>query len=1011
MNLSRIALKRPVTTFMVVLCLVVLGLVSLTRLSLDMYPDISFPHLWIRIPYPSSTPEEVERLIVMPVEEAIGKINNLKSIRSTASSDGASIGVELKWKTNMDSAMLEIREALDMVRAELPDDVENIYIYRFQSTDRPIIRCSVSMPVARDRLYEVVEKVIKPRLERINGVANVEVRGLASKEVQVKLNEALVKAFRVNPYSLAYDLRTGNFDLSLGKIFFGGKRLMVRALGELESHIDVMKLPVREGNVRVGDFSDVTYDFPEEEFFQSLDHQRAVSLRIFKASRANVVEVSREVNRLFDDLRRDPKLPGLSIFVYYDQATEILRSLANLRQAGILGALLAIVVIFFFLRKFRSTLIIAIAIPTSVIFTFLLMYFLGISMNIISITALALAAGMLVDNAVVVLESIYSQRQRGLSSVESALVGADRVSLAITAATLTTIIVFIPLIFLSESRFGLFMRDFGLTISTALVASLLIALTLIPLLSERLFRSPPGERTGFVRFLEKRYVGIISWTLTHRAIAAVATVLLLIFSFYLSRGIKREYFPQVPERTAYFKVEVPNGYSFEKLKSMIGEFERRILEQKETLEVENVASYFSRRGGTVVVFFKKAEERKKNIFMQQKRVRKLFPGAPGVKFEMSQRRGMHGGSLGLTIEITGRDYEVLKMIAERVRDLLEQMPGVEDITTDTESGTEEVIVRVNRDLSARYGLSAINVARMVVTAYSSRPITRIDIEGNEVEVVLQYRERDRLGLGKLNDMYLLNMQGKAIPLGALCSIEIAKAPASITRENRRRIISVMANTDSRRGMAQLSRVVQKRLSSLNLPPGYNWRFGEEFRLFRESERQSWFAILVAIALIYILMASLFESLIHPFTIMFSIPFAFIGVAVLFRLTGTSINNISMLGLMILSGIVVNNGIVLIHHVNNLRKDGQSQREALINGGRDRLRPILMAALTTILGLVPIAFGRAEGRGAIWAPMGKAVIGGLITSTFLTLVLIPMFYSILDDLSAWLKRVFVYTVKH
>ena len=415
MNLSRIALKRPVTTFMVVLCLVVLGLVSLTRLSLDMYPDISFPHLWIRIPYPSSTPEEVERLIVMPVEEAIGRINNLKNIRSTASSDVASIGVELKWKTNMDSAMLEIREALDMVRAELPDDVENIYIYRFQSTDRPIIRCSVSMPVARDRLYEVVEKVIKPGLERINGVANVEVRGLASKEVQVNLNEALVKAFRVNPYSLAYDLRTGNFNLSLGKVFFGGRRLMVRALGELESHIDVMRLPVRNGNVRVGDFSEVTYDFPEEEFFQSLDHQRAVSLRVFKASRANVVEVSREVNRLFDDLRRDPKLPGLNIFVYYDQATEILKSLANLRQAGIIGALLAIVVIFFFLRKFRSTLIIAIAIPTSVIFTFLLMYFLGISMNIISITALALAAGMLVDNAVVVLESIYSQRQRAVS--------------------------------------------------------------------------------------------------------------------------------------------------------------------------------------------------------------------------------------------------------------------------------------------------------------------------------------------------------------------------------------------------------------------------------------------------------------------------------------------------------------------------------------------------------------------------------------------------------------------
>jgi len=593
MNLPAFSLKRPVTTLMIIVSLVVLGLVSLSRLSLDMFPDISFPHLWIRIPYPSSSPEEVERLITMPVEEALGTINNLKTLRSTSSSDGANVSIEFKWKANIDEAMLEIREALDKVRGELPDGVENIYVYRFQSTDRPIVRCNVSMAAGREQLYDLVDKVVKPRLERIKGVANVELRGLASKEIRVDLNDNLVKAFRVNPYLLARSLRTGNFDLSVGKIFFGGKRFTVRTLGELSNHLEVMRLPVKGQNVRVGDFSSVTYDFPEEKDFQHVDNERAVSLRIFKSSRANIIDVSRRVNEVFDELRNDPKLSGLRILVYYDQSREIVNSLRNLRQAGIIGALLAIGVIFFFLRKLRSTLIIAISIPTSVITTFLLMYFLGVSMNIISITGLALASGMLVDNAVVVLESIYSQRQKGMNSYEAALKGSERVYVAITAATLTTIIVFVPLIFLSTSRFGLFMKDFGLTISTALVASLFVALTLIPLLSERLFRSPPKERTRFVLFLERNYTRVISWTLNHRAVSVAMTVVLLLFSIYLAKGIKREYFPQVPDRTAYYRLEVPNGYPFEKLKSLINDYEKRLVAEKDRLEIDNVSIFSS----------------------------------------------------------------------------------------------------------------------------------------------------------------------------------------------------------------------------------------------------------------------------------------------------------------------------------------------------------------------------------------------------------------------------------
>ena len=1002
MNLPEFSIKKPVTTMMILVCLVVLGLVSLTRLSLDMFPDISSDHLHIRIPYPASSPEEVERIITMPIEDVLGTANNLTKLTSGSSDDGAYIGVEFEWGTNMDLAALEVRELLDRVRNDLPDDIENIYIFRFQSTDRPILRASVSLPGSRERMFDVVENVITPRLERIKGVADVEVRGLANREVQVKLNEDLVKALGVNPYSITYDLRTGNYDLSVGKVFFGGKRYSVRTMGELESHLEVMRLPMRDGDLRLTDFAEVTYDFPEQERFQRVDSEKAVQIRIYKSSVANVVDVSRKVRAVLEELEADPRLAGLKFLVYRDQADEILRSISGLRQAGILGGLLAVAVIFFFLRKFRTTLIIALAIPTSIICTFILMFFLGVSINIISITGLALAAGMLVDNSVVVLESIYTQRQKGLSSHDAALNGSSRVSLAITAATFTTIIVFVPLIFLSRSRFGAFMKDFGLTISTALICSLFIALTLIPLMSERMFRTEMRGKTKFVLFLERIYTRTVAWTLSHRGWTLLIIAAIFAGSIYLAKGIKREYFPQIPDRTIRFQIDVPNGYPLEKLNSLIGEYESRLLERKEELEIDNVSSYFDRRRGEVTIFFREAEDRKGDLIELQQKAKALFPQSPGIQFEMGRRYGRHGGELGITIEVTGRDPETLLLVSDKIKTTLQDLPGLEDLTTDLETGTDEVRISVKRELAAKYELSPMSVARAVSAAYSSRPVTRIEMESNEVNVVVQYRDADRRNIARLEDMYMRNTSGEAIPLGAVAGIEVVKGPARISRENRRRITKISANTDMR-GMMTLGRLIDQRLSQMKLPPGYEWRFGEDYRHFRESEQQSVFSIIIAVVLIYMLMASLFESLLHPFTIMCSIPFAFIGVSIIFRLTNTTINNISTLGLMILCGIVVNNAIVLLHHVNRLRSEGMERREALITGGRDRLRPILMAALTTILGLIPLAFGGGEGRGAMWESMGKAVIGGLTASTFLTIILIPTFYSLFDDAANWLGR--------
>jgi len=367
---------------------------------------------------------------------------------------------------------------------------------------------------------------------------------------------------------------------------------------------------------------------------------------------------------------------------------------------------------------------------------------------------------------------------------------------------------------------------------------------------------------------------------------------------------------------------------------------------KEELEIENISSYFRRRGGRVAVFFKEAEEREGDIFELQRKVKELFPKAPGVQFDLGQRRGRHGGELGITLEVLGRDPETLVLVAEKIKGMIAGLPGLEDLTMDLETGTEEVRVKVRRDLATKYGLSPLSVARTVAAAYGSRPVTRMEIGGNEVEVVVQYQESDRRELARLDDMYVINASDEPVPLGAVSRFEVVEGPSTISRENRRRIIKITANTD-RQGMYMLGGMIQQRMAGLELPPGYSWRLGEEYRAFRESERQSGFAIIIAVVMIYMLMA-----------------------------------------------------IVLLHHVNQLRSEGLDRREAIVTGGRDRLRPILMAALTTILGLVPLAFFQEEGRGAMWASMGKAVIGGLTASTFLTLILIPTFYSIFDDISRW-----------
>jgi len=1017
MKLSEVAIERPVTTLMAIICVVALGIVSLMFLPLEFLPEFSAPFIWIWIPYRSSSPEEVERLITLPVEDVMGTLDHLERISSTSSSSGASINLRFEIGTNMDLASMEVRDRMDFVRRDLPEDIGYIRIRRFQSTDIPALRLSVAWDGSRDELYDIVEDVIQPRIQRIEGVADVDVWGIQRRSLDVEVDQEKLLAHRIDMYVLNKKIWANNLDLPGGYVIEGGRKYSIRSLGSFRSVSDIADMPVRGMYLRLRDVAKVTYDYPEKTRYSRLNGRDAVRMVVYKSSTANLVSVARRVREALDEL--EESFGGrLEIHVYRDHSQDIVESLRNLRNAGLIGGGLAVFFLFIFLRKLRSTMIISLAIPISMIATFAIMYILrrltssSISINIISLMGLMMSVGMLVDNAVVVLESIFRHKQEeGLDARRAALVGSGEVGTAVFAATLTTMCVFLPMIFLTKSRMGVFMKDFGLVVCIALGCSLVMALTLVPLMASRIFTGKEREKSRAIVKLTDLYTDVIRWTLRHRWITLSAVGGLFALSVYLFMHIEREFIPPSPGRFFRIDVKVQRGFGLENVKKVFDKFEREILERKDELDVETIATRFDSRGGRIDIFLKSEDEGKLTAFEAKERIEKMLPKVVGMRFYMGKMRHMGGGEMGIDVKLKGADEDVLAVLAEDVANLLKSIEGVEDVNTSLESGEEEVKVGVINERAEQYGLSPRRIAQSISAALGGRSFSKLKTEDKEIDIEVHLEESDELSLEKLKNLMIEGKNGKMVPFSTVADFGFRKGPRSIKREDRKTIVTVSANIKGF-GMRSIGERVEEKLAGLAMPPGYSWELGESYKEMRESERSSRFALMLAAIMIYIIMASLFESFIHPFAIMFSIPFAFIGVGLCFYFTKTALSSIGYLGVIILCGIVVNNGIVLIDYINRLRRSGIPRYEAIVKGGRNRLRPILMTALTTIFGLLPMTapaifpklFGPVEGRAQMWVPVGLALIGGLTTSTFLTLIVMPTIYSILDDLATFFRKV-------
>ena len=1034
-HIAKFAVERRVTMTMAVIGIFVLGYLSLMRLPLEFMPSFSSNSMWIRAPYDSSSPEEVEREIVRPLEDILGTINGVDTLTANASANEGSVSITFKDDVDMDLAAVEVRDRIDRVRHLLPDDLRHIRIRRWQSTDMPVYRFHLSADWGKDRLYDFTEHVIQRRLERLEGVASVEVWGIRKRELQVQLHPARMQAAGVDSRDVNSVLRNNHINVSGGYIKEGPRKLTVRSVGEFQTVEEIEKLPIGTRGVRgirIRDIADVAYTYPRQESFNFLNDKEAVTLSVFKSSTANLLDVVDAAKAELARIEAMPQAAGLSTRVLHDVSVDVRQGLGQLRNAGLLGGLLAVVFLFLFLRKVRTTALVALAIPISIVLTFVILYFLrelGVvttTINVVSLMGLMLAVGMLVDNSVVVIESISRHlTDLGEDAKTAALRGTSAVAMPIIASTLTTMCVFIPMIFLANTSGGFmrFMLDIGITICIVMVSSLLVALTVVPMVAAVLLRGETTNESKLTVALSAGYGHVIGFTLKHRFVFFVGILGMLYGSYKLLGTIERTFTPRTMERQISINVDTPRSYSLEQTQALYAEVTSLLNEHRVELDISDVVYRYSRTGGRsrggfrgrrrFDIYLVNEEQSKRSVREVRDEIRELLPAKAGVDFKIAQSTGHggRGGGFGINLDLKGDDMAVLELVAERVVATLEGTSWARDVDSSLDSGTDEIHVSVDRERALQSGLSTQAVAFAISNALSSRPIGRIAADDREVDIVVQFREEDRSTLDQLKKMPIMASDAR-LPIGAMAAFEVEQGRRRIERENKRPKFSITANTNTAGASFRMMGQVTEIMNGISLPPSYEWGFGRSWRHAQQDWSSALFAFIFALGLIYLIMSALFESFVQPFTIMFSIPFAFIGVGIVLKLTSQPLDNMANMGLIILVGVVVNNAIVLIAHINHLRWQGMLRDEAIVVGGRHRLRPILMTAMTTVLGLLPMVaplifpgvLGTTEGRAGNWAPVGLVILAGLTTSTFLTLVIIPTIYSLVDDCTRFAGKI-------
>ncbi len=1009
MTLPEIAIRRPVTVLMALISLVVLGLVALGRLPLGFLPEIEQPGLFVSVSYPNATPEQVERMIVRPLEEALGSVKGLRGMWSHCSGEGGTIRLQFEWGHSMDLARVEVREKLDRVRRDLPDDVDEIRIssnWDAREADEPILEGRLSSVRDLSESYDLLErKIVKP-LERIPGVAQVRLDGVQPKEVRINLRAADLEAHRADVRDVVRVLRNENFDQSLGTLTEPDQRYTVRTLGSFDSLDQIRNLIVRADGLRLDDVADVVYEEPPLEYGRHLDGRFAVGVTVTKEAGGNAVSICEAVERRVAAMNDDPELEGVDFLIWFNQGAEIKQALRNLTSTGIFGALLASAVLFVFLRRASMTTASVVCIPFSLIVACGVIWAQGKSLNTVTLLGLIVGIGMLVDNAVVVMENIFRHQQAGLDRRAASLLGSREVSNAVVAATLTSVIVFLPIIFDKPSEMNVILSELGITVCLTLLASLFISQTLIPLATTHIIHSRPRPQGRLMRGLEERYARVLAHVLRHRWIAPAAGLLFIGSTAYPFVKIDKNFDLSHTEVFVLVHYEFTEEMGLERRRQVVERVEAAVLPIKEELHAKSIYSFWSNDYSMMRIYMAEGHANERAMNAARARLRAALPELPGVKLNVADQQqgwgGHRGGGKRIGFQLVGEDSGVLAHLAEEAKQRLAEIPGLLDPWASSQSGGMELSVDLDRDLAARYGVPLNQAGEVIALTFRGRRLPRFRTPEGEREMRLTLDEREVGSLSQLSNLPLWTAAGERIPLASLAEFHTAPGPERIQREDRLTNVWVGARYDEGTREDYIPKV-QAMLAGMEFPYGYRWTMQNWQRHQQEQQSDFLTNLLLALLLIFAVMAGLFESVRQAIGLMVALPFALAGAAWTLLATGVDFDQPAAIGLLLLIGVVVNNAIVMLEHINQYRRAGMERHAAMLRGGRERLRPILMTAITTLVGLVPVVIQRPALAGVYYYSMALVLMGGLLLSTVLTLVLLPATASLAEDAFALLGR--------
>ena len=1068
MKIVNFSIRRPVTTLMIFFAAIIFGLISFNRLRLDLLPDISYPSLTIRTEYPGTAPAEIENLVSKPIEESVGVISGVVRVSSVSRPGVSDVIIEFDWGTNMDFASLDVREKLDLVL--LPRDSEQPILLRYDPSLVPIIRAGFFGGENLISLRLFAERSIKQDLESIEGVASVQVNGGLEEEIHVEVNQGKLAALAISMDQIINRLAQENINLTGGTLVEGELEHIVRTLNQFRTidEINDIIITTKNGaNIYLKDIGRAFKSFKERKIITRIDGKESVEISIFKEADANTVNVAARIKDGLSKLKEDLVKTGSSqkLEIITDQSRFIEQSINDVLWSAVIGGLLAMVVLYFFLQNILSTIIISLAIPISVILTFFLMYLSGVSLNIMSLGGLALGVGMLVDNAIVVLESINRYAKKGLPPHKSALTGTSEVGKAVTASTLTTIFVFVPIIFVQGIAGQLF-TDQALTVTYSLLASLFVALTLIPMLTSRKYSDMVAEiKSGeelkapnkslkiledclvfffkiiknvilylgkilkwllwpiylvfdmFFTFLIKYYPQNLKWALKHRMLTIFIFIFLLGMTVFSYRFVGTELIPEMSQGELIVDIKLTSGTPIELTDTILQEM--RILANKE----KTINQIFTNAGTSTQMGVSSNEERENlgqlNISLKEgssqqtenelmDNLRELWSTIPGLQVKFS-RPTYFSFKTPIEIEIKGYNLDVLENSSKILVERMANIPGLTDIKSSLEGGNPEIQISFNREKIASLGTDIGSIAQLIRNQVQGNVATEFARLDRKIDIRVRAKLEQRETLEALRRLLINPTAEVGIPLYSVADILVERGPSEIRRVDQERVALVYANLKDR-DLGSVAEDIQKIIDSIQIPRDFSITIGGQNKEMSVSFDSMRFAILLAVFLVYLVMASQFESIIHPFIIMFTIPFGLIGVMVALLILQITISVVVLIGVIMLSGIVVNNAIVLVDYINQLRRDqGFSKMDAIIEACNIRLRPILMTTTTTILGLLPMAIGFGEGS-EIRTPMAITVIGGLTIATFLTLILVPTVYSLIEREKRYTKNHLIDSIK-